>query len=413
MADGDTDQTTVKTTHQSPIVVKQLNDLPGVSDSNVCNAFMNSLETVFANSLPDIQETLELLSKETLAQLEKALIQKVKEVFPEYKDRKPINRTAKHKMANDITILGYSLCDESPMKDLDKVFHPPPSSEQENQRPTSASEIAELLSVIAALSDRVGKLEEEVSSLRSSQRNSEGSSYIEHVAVDSQSDGAQPSDAEDDDEPFQPVRNKQQRRKRRRKSRAQMPPPQASSQPAPSSANPVEQRRSSSSTTAVDADSITNPRPTQSCTGRPAAGAGAGSITNQRPTQSCALRPASTEQQPVVLRAARPASQNTTSASVDIYVGRIDASHSTKDIKSHLVKIGAQPSQIRVLKDRDNIKSFCVTVPLSRKDLVLSPSYWTDGILVGPFCASGSWSSSHSPPNWNRRHPFRPQGRRY
>ena len=381
MANEDQDQTTPKTTPQSPIVT-QLNDLAGVSDSNVCDAFMNSLETIFANPLPDVQETLELLSKETLAQLEKILIKKVKEVFPEYGDRKPINRLAKHKMANDITILGYSLCDESPMRDLDKVFHPALSSEQGNQRPTSASEIAELLSVIAALSDRVEKLEEEVSSLRSSQRSTETSERSEQAAADSQSDSAQPSDAEDDEGTFQTAKSKK-RRKKRNNPRVQVPQSQSSTQPAPPPDNPTEQRLSPPATTAAGASSITNP-----C-----------------PTQSPALRPASTEQQPIALQAARPATPNSTPASVDIYVGRIDGGNNTKDLKSHLVRIGAQPSQIRLLKDRDNIKSFCVTVPLSMKDTVLSPSHWADGIRVRPFRDSGSWNSSRPRQNWNRSHP--------
>ena len=84
--------------------------------------------------------------------------------------------------------------------------------------------------------------------------------------------------------------------------------------------------------------------------------------------------------------------------SCEIYVGNISKDNDIKDVQEHLKNIGVNTIGIRVLK-QDPMKSFCVTIPSSKKDIALSSSNWDSGIRVRPFQAGGGGNRPHHA-NW-------------
>lgn len=116
-----------------------------------------------------MQATLEHLSKDALCKLHKAVGDKASAMFPAYKDRKPVSRREKHTLAPDIAILGYSICNGSPLRDMERAFQRPSTSLDTQEQPSVSdhiSEIQHLLEIVTSLKDRVDALEKEVEALK-------------------------------------------------------------------------------------------------------------------------------------------------------------------------------------------------------------------------------------------------------
>ena len=154
------------------VVVRNLDNLISLNDDYLPEGFLESMDTIFSYNIGDIQGSLCDFSKESLGKLHKSLCEKVVAAFPQFKDRRPINRQVKKTLIHDITVLGYSLMNKSPLKDVDKIFHqtgPASSSftDGDDTDTSQTSEIAELVLVVASLNSRLSKLEVEVTELRS------------------------------------------------------------------------------------------------------------------------------------------------------------------------------------------------------------------------------------------------------
>ena len=207
-----------------------LDNLRETGEEVLTDFFVSSLDEIFAHPINDVQAALQPFSKEALAQLHKKLCSSAADLFPEFKDRRPVNRTAKHKLEQDIGWLGFSVCNGSPMRDLDKVFHPPSTSssqqepastgENEGRRPQTPNEgeIAELLSVVASLTRRVSQLEKEVATMRAQSRGSEEATPTQE-AMDTplSSETEREEDGEPEADDFQPASSQSQRRKQRKR----------------------------------------------------------------------------------------------------------------------------------------------------------------------------------------------------
>ena len=81
----------------------------------------------------------------------------------------------------------YSLCNESPLKDLEKVFHQPSSQPSSQSVPDVSriqqSDVEELLSIVTSLRSRLTQLESEVSDLRARQKSQSQSSTISSPSI--------------------------------------------------------------------------------------------------------------------------------------------------------------------------------------------------------------------------------------
>ncbi len=95
--------------------------------------------------------------------------------FPQYKERKVINRQVKNTIIPDILILGLTITNNIPAKDLDKIFQSPNKlSESASLTPDSKAEVVEkqledlasLLQIMLELRGRVDKLETEVRTIQ-------------------------------------------------------------------------------------------------------------------------------------------------------------------------------------------------------------------------------------------------------
>ena len=104
------------------VVIRQLPDLNSVADGKYDDVFIRSLNTIYQYSLRDIQDQLQKASMKVLTVLHKALCDKVRTNFSQYKDRRVINRQVKHTIVPDIFNLGYSLVNKSSSNELDKIF---------------------------------------------------------------------------------------------------------------------------------------------------------------------------------------------------------------------------------------------------------------------------------------------------
>ena len=133
--------------------ITSLQELSSVAEDSLVSVFIENLEGIFTYSLQDVQSTLSPVSKPTLSRLHKTLCRQVVEVFAEYKERKPINRQAQHTLLADIGILGYSLANKSPHRDLEKIFHTSQVSHAEGEADLTSqqSELVELLVVTSLI----------------------------------------------------------------------------------------------------------------------------------------------------------------------------------------------------------------------------------------------------------------------
>ena len=93
-------------------------------------------------------------------------------MFTQYKGRKPVNRQVKHTMLHDIGILGYSLANKSPLKELERIVHSPSESSEVISHQTTGDSAAQqtsltdILATVASLSRSLTKLEDEVASIK-------------------------------------------------------------------------------------------------------------------------------------------------------------------------------------------------------------------------------------------------------
>ena len=87
-----------------------------------CRAFVDNKDLVFQYSARDVQDQLEKQELDTLLPLHKTLSAMIQADFPEYSNKKPINCQSKSRAVSDIYVMGYSLVNDSPARELDKIF---------------------------------------------------------------------------------------------------------------------------------------------------------------------------------------------------------------------------------------------------------------------------------------------------
>ncbi len=101
----------------------KLTDLHGLDDDSFIAKFKNSLDDIFIYNIQDIQDTIKTYDMEVLGSLRKVLCEDVSVKFPQYQNRRTVNRQHKHTLLPDIGILGHCITKNTQMKELDKIFH--------------------------------------------------------------------------------------------------------------------------------------------------------------------------------------------------------------------------------------------------------------------------------------------------
>ena len=144
--------------------IRELSELKSISDEDLPTVFLTSLSTIFSYSIEDVTKSIEDFSKDSIGKLYRLLCDKAANTFTQYKGRKPVNRQVKHTMLPDIGILGYSLANESPLKELERIFHSPSESGEVISHQTAGESaqqtaLTDILATVASLSSSLTKLE--------------------------------------------------------------------------------------------------------------------------------------------------------------------------------------------------------------------------------------------------------------
>ena len=151
--------------------IVNLSDLKTIDDEGVAKAFFENMEMIFQFALKDITAVLEEKQTDVLGTIRQELCDKMKNSFPEFHARRPINRKAKHLIVQDIFQLGYSLVNKSPTKEAEKAFEKvdiqinngvdDDDGEGEDNTSQDIGEMARLLTTVANLQKNVNFLMKE------------------------------------------------------------------------------------------------------------------------------------------------------------------------------------------------------------------------------------------------------------
>ena len=355
-----------------------LSDLSSLGDEQMPSAFMDNLSGIFAYAMGDITDVLTKFTKESLGKLHKDLCSKVMDVFPHLQCRRPIKRMVVNTLAGDIVVLGYSIANNAVHRDIERVFHPPTTTDDSSdQNPSHVEELAELLKVVADLSQRVSSLEKELAELRGSSRRNEPDD----------DDSESSSEEAGNTNAWQPGGNSRTRKRRDRRNR-QLSATLPESAPSSSAA-----ATSVSTTDPNPPPPVPNPQP-------PA----------QNPLVPHASPPGSdTQAQP--LSAALGLRAADAPAKVSIYVGNVNPNNSVKDIVQHLRNLGvARVPHVKTLSRHGAAKkSFCVQIPSQFKETALCSEKWPSNIRVRLFIPRSN--SRDPPPAEMQARPREPAGR--
>ena len=86
--------------------------------------------------------------------------------FPEYSNKKPINLQSKSRAVSDIYVMGYSLVNDSPARELDKIFiHGVLNESQADNTQVDQDDFAELLISVADMRCELSEMQEAVNEL--------------------------------------------------------------------------------------------------------------------------------------------------------------------------------------------------------------------------------------------------------
>ena len=355
-------------------MVALLDSLATVAEDQMTSTFIERMDSVFASSHEDIRVALQRCSKESLGKLHKALCAQASTAFPELRGKQSINRQVINTLVGDIIALGYSICNQSLHPDAEKVFRVRPreplssnTSEQVTEVTPVSEEYAELLKVVATLSNRVSTLERELADLRSSGSNEEDAGTSSRTVLKLVHSGAtdDPEETSSDDGPsgpWQPGVSQRSRRKKNKNKRKRSTRDGAATTAEATAADPPAPPTASAS--AAPSTQVPAPAPTLR--------AASTSSAQDRGESGITSRP---------LQAAAPIDSD----SIDVYVGGVSSSNNASDIEAHLLTLGISQPRVKMLRETPSWKSFKVTVPLVKKSAVLDLNNWPVNLRVRLF----------------------------
>jgi hypothetical protein len=149
------------------VVVSQLSDLATIDRKEIVPVYMSSLDTIYRYCMQDIKGTLGSFEMDILSYIHCSLFEKSQRMFPQYKDKRPINRQVKHTIIPDIAQMGYCLVNKLATKEMDKLLVTNERPEPEHREDVDATaigqtELAELIQVVTRLRIQVTQLENDL-----------------------------------------------------------------------------------------------------------------------------------------------------------------------------------------------------------------------------------------------------------
>jgi hypothetical protein len=143
------------------LTVAQLDGISSTDPKDMAVVFMNSLNVIYQYGFKDIDDVLQHFSMDVLNTLHHDLCAKVSTMFPQYKDKRSVNRQAKHKAVSDICALGYSIVNKKNHKDIEKVFTTQDAKNNGTDEILNANDyvkITKLLEVVTNLTNSISAL---------------------------------------------------------------------------------------------------------------------------------------------------------------------------------------------------------------------------------------------------------------
>ena len=409
------------------------------SVENFCESYSASLDIIHQYGMSDIQDTLEKQDMSKLMILHKMLAEHVQQEFPEYKDKRVINRQVKSKAVTDIITMGLSVVNKLPTKDLDSVFvhkkaQDVTSSPDYTLHTLDTTEFSQLLISVAnmkrdldMMKDTVEKLKEENKSLseqiKSSYCNCPSNCSQPSAPLAATSPSSSPlADTAPSTASLAATALSSAPLVATTPSSAPLttttPPsaPLAATTPssallaattplgvslvatAPGSAPPVAMVPSIAplAATALSSTAPTSnrgrPRLQRTNTSSSSSYSSSDSEDDfvmqrwQRKAEAQRTRQSQVAAAPTLHTRNRNFNRNTTVAESIIYIGKVSASTSIKDIKKHIKNIGVTDNVfVKCVRDKQDWKSFSVATDASSAATILSRNAWPSGIIVQPF----------------------------
>ena len=325
-----------------------MDQLIGVNDEEYADVFGSNINVIFQYSEKDISSVLDNKDLEIVLNIRNKLCERVKESFPEYANRRFINRQVKHLAIQDIISMANSILRDSTVRKMEKVFVAKTTDDVENDLILNDFDAADPTSV----STQISLLASEIKRLRTLCNASQVQCSCKCNCVNSESDV--------------PV----------------------SKAVASSSNSPV-----------VLDDAVSNSANHAFSDARSDSDKSQGSSGSEEEEDSPSFQiPRKNHKkrkqnvQPITAAVRGPDS----SSQRDLYVGNIDPKCNIRKMKSHIQRHGYNitDKDIVQLHKGSDYSSFRVTIPITKYDMV--SKIWSKGIKVRPF--SPSKGRSGKPP---------------
>ena len=140
--------------------ISTLEALSTVEGAQFPMVFAASLEYIYQYSAIDIKNTLNTMEQDVLVITRSLLYDTWIVQFPQYKEKRMIDRRVKHLLVNDIYIIGLCIQNEHISNDLDKIFQS--STEAGVKGNSDTAYVPDLLQAIGNLTEQVELLREKI-----------------------------------------------------------------------------------------------------------------------------------------------------------------------------------------------------------------------------------------------------------
>ena len=389
-----------------------LKDIQAWDKDSFTAKFTDNLELIMRYGSKDITESLQCIDLSTLCILQKALCDKVSGMFPQFKESRPVNRQVKHRVIPDIFQLGYSLVNESPSKDLDKIF-----VSKDTGNSVCTEELLELLQVSTTLHKRVDLLEnlvkvlkQELAELREGfiPSSCKSPNTEDYAAATSRNSAVSPFDSTSG------AATSASASSFNATTPTSTVPSTQVTEPPSSDSSDSEKSDKHEDSVADDDNPFVVPRAhkkklskrerrTLRSNSRASKGnhnsvseASLPPRADEPATNECVLQAAPSvvpkqDPNPVPALSAAPSPNSTK----EIYVGGLSANHGVPDIKNYLSAKGISLTGCRILSTRHQWRSFVLTMSKTSESQVLNQDIWPQGVIVRPFRPNRGTQSSH------------------
>ena len=142
----------------APTAISELKDLVSLEEDIFCETFSDNLALIFQYAQNDIMNVIETRDFTTVLKLQTSLCTAAKVAFAAYTNANAVQRKVKHTASSDVYALDYSLANELPTKELEKIFIKK-NDNGESSHDAEQRDMADLLLMVINLRDTVKDLQ--------------------------------------------------------------------------------------------------------------------------------------------------------------------------------------------------------------------------------------------------------------